>query len=116
MTRPIPTLSLGNKHKVNCSESREKIQNDCVCCAKSNCKRLPEQLNPNEDCSLKIESDVWLNTNEAAEYLRISVGTLRNETSNGNVPYYKFGRRNRYRKLDLRNLLLQNRKGGICGN
>ena len=58
--------------------------------------------------SLKIE---WLDSNEAAGMLRISVKSLRNLTSNGQVPYYKFGRRNRYRRDELEALLLQERRG-----
>lgn len=58
--------------------------------------------------SLKIE---WLDSNEAANYLRISVKTLMNLVSNGEIPFYKFGRRNRYRKDELDALLLQNKRG-----
>ncbi|MGE0633921.1 MAG: helix-turn-helix domain-containing protein [Pseudobdellovibrionaceae bacterium] len=67
----------------------------------------------------EIENDnaeEWLNTNEAAEYLRISPARLRNLTSNGRVPYYKFQRGNRYLKGELRSLLLANRRGGLYGN
>lgn len=55
----------------------------------------------------------WLTSDEAATYLRISVGNLRNETSNGNIPFYKLGRRNRYLKSELTQLLLSSRRGGI---
>ena len=57
------------------------------------------------------QSQVWLTTEEAAAYLRISVGTLRNMTSNGQVPYSKLGRRNRYQIEDLRNLHSKTRTG-----
>ena len=65
-----------------------------------------------EDCSLTIE---WLNTDEAAKYLKVSVGSLRNLTSSGKIPYYKFERRNRYRLKDLRDLLLSKKRGGQNG-
>lgn len=55
-------------------------------------------------------SDEWLTTREAAAYLKISEGVLRNMCCNGTIPYYKLERRNRYRKIDLRNLL--EKKGG----
>lgn len=58
----------------------------------------------------------WLTTEEAAKYLKVSVPSLRNMTSNGKVPYYKFERRNRYRLDDLRKLLLKNPRGGFYGN
>jgi excisionase family DNA binding protein len=53
----------------------------------------------------------WLDSAEAATYLSLSVGSLRNMTSNGNIPHYKLGRRNRYRLEDLRNLLLSQKRG-----
>lgn len=58
----------------------------------------------------------WLTTVEAASYLGISEGSLRNMTSNGKVPYHKLGRRNRYRLADLRELLLAQKRGGSYGN
>lgn len=60
------------------------------------------------ECSLKIE---WLNSEEAAEFLRISIKGLRNMTSNGKLPFYKLGRRNRYRKDELEALLLSQKRG-----
>jgi len=62
------------------------------------------------------ENDKWLNSFEAAEYLRISVGALRNMTCNGRLPFYKLGRRNRYLLSDLRNTLMSERRGRIYGN
>lgn len=59
-------------------------------------------------CSLKIE---WLDTEEAASLLRISVKALRNMTSNGQLPFYKLGRRNRYRKDELEAQLLSQKRG-----
>lgn len=59
------------------------------------------------------EGSEWLNTVEAAEYLRTSPAALRNMTSNRAIPYHKLGRRNRYKRSDLRSLLLQNRRGGF---
>jgi excisionase family DNA binding protein len=59
----------------------------------------------------RIGEKEWLTSIEAAEYLGISTRTLMNLTSNGNVPYYKFGRRNRYLKDELRMLLLSQRRG-----
>lgn len=64
------------------------------------------------ECSLTTE---WLTTIEAAAYLKVSVGTLRNMTSNGRIPYFKLDRRNRYRLCDLRGLLLSQRRGGFRG-
>lgn len=65
--------------------------------------------------SLKFESE-WLTTKEAATILRITEQALRNMTSNGKVPYYKLGRRNRYRRVDLENLLLSEKRGVDNGN
>ena len=54
---------------------------------------------------------IWLDSQEAASYLRISVKTLMNLSSNGELPFYKFGRRNRYLKEELDQILLQNKRG-----
>lgn len=70
---------------------------------------------PSGSCSLKTESE-WMNSDEAAAYLRISPYQLRNLTSNGRVPYYKFGRSNRYLRRELRELLLGQARGGSNGN
>lgn len=60
--------------------------------------------------SLKIE---WMDSKEAASFLRISEQALRNMTSNGRIPFYKLGRRNRYRKDELTDLVLSQRKGKL---
>jgi excisionase family DNA binding protein len=67
-------------------------------------------------CSLK--SYDWLTTKEAAEYLKVSVGSLRNMTSNGKIPYYKIPgtRLNRYLLSELKELLLAQKRGGSYGN
>lgn len=65
--------------------------------------------------SLKTEYNEWLTTEEAADYLRVSVQVLRVWTSNGKLPFYKLFRSNRYKLTELRELLLSNRKGGSCG-
>ena len=41
---------------------------------------------------------IWLDSKEAAQFLMVSVPMLRNMVSNGQVPHYKLGRRNRYRQ------------------
>jgi excisionase family DNA binding protein len=64
----------------------------------------------------EIQSDKWLTTEEAAEYLRISPKSLLNEASNGNIPHYKFGRRNRYLLSELKKLLLGKPRGVLHGN
>lgn len=64
----------------------------------------------------KFKEQEWLNSEEAAEYLRISVGQLRNMTSNGKIPFYKLGKSNRYLKSELREMLLKNRRGPYYGN
>lgn len=61
--------------------------------------------------SLKFEYKEWLTSTEAANYLGISKSRLFNLVSNGNVPYYKFGRSNRYLISELRELLLSKPRG-----
>jgi excisionase family DNA binding protein len=57
-----------------------------------------------------------MTTEQAADYLGLSVGALRNMASNGQVPYRKLGRRNRYLLVELRQLLLSEKRGSCHGN
>lgn len=68
------------------------------------------------ESSLKNEENEWLRSKEAAIYLGISEAVLRNMTSNGSIPYYKLGRLNRYRRVELKQLLLSNKRGANHGN
>lgn len=63
-----------------------------------------------------LTTEEWMTTEEVAAYLKIPIGTLRNMTSNGRLPFYKLGRRNRYLRSDLRQLLFSNKKGVIYGD
>jgi excisionase family DNA binding protein len=77
----------------------------------SSCSTLKDKLIESADsCSLKHE---WMNSIEAANYLRISVKTLMNLTCNGQVPFHKFRGRNRYRVEELRTLMLQKRGSNV---
>ena len=71
----------------------------------------------NKDSSLINETE-WLTTAEAAEFLRLPIGTFRNLCSNGSIPFYKVPgtRLNRYSKTELQGLLLAQKRGGSNGN
>ncbi len=58
-----------------------------------------------------LKTNGWMDTIEAANFLRISVKALRNKTSNGQLPFYKLGRSNRYRKDELETVLLSQKRG-----
>lgn len=73
-------------------------------------------LSSGENVPCSLTSEEWLDSKQAAAYLKVSVGALRNMTSNGLIPYHKLGNRNRYRVVELRELLLKNRRGGFYGN
>lgn len=77
---------------------------------RSNCDK-PNSLITNDSCSLTIE--YWFDSQEAADYLRISKKSLLNMVSNGKMPFYKLGRRNRYRLSDLQKILLAEPRGGF---
>lgn len=64
-----------------------------------------------DNCSFTIEYGEILTSAEAAKYLGISSSRLYNLTSNGAIPYYKFGRSNRYLVSELKELLLSQPKG-----
>ena len=59
-----------------------------------------------------LESENWLTAKEAASYLKLSKSEIYNMCSSGEIRYYKLGRRSRFRREDLDELLLQNRRGG----
>lgn len=44
---------------------------------------------------------VWMNSEDAARYLRVSKSRLHNLTSLGHLKYYKLGRSNRYYRKDI---------------
>ncbi|MDD4976424.1 MAG: helix-turn-helix domain-containing protein [Bacteriovorax sp.] len=75
-----------------------------------------KSMNDSSDSSLKTEYREMLTSIEAADYLRISVARLMNLTSNGKIPYYKFGRSNRYLISELKELLMSQPKGNRHGN
>ena len=52
-----------------------------------------------------------LNSVEAALFLKISTRTLHNLCSNGKIPYYKFGRLNRYNRSELAEMLQAEARG-----
>lgn len=73
-----------------------------------------EQFRPlfeNLDQTAPRGGQEWLSPDEACEYLRVTKGSLRNMTMNGDVPSYKLGDRVRYLKHELRALLLGKRRG-----
>lgn len=65
----------------------------------------------NQKAESSICDDEFFTSKEAAAFLKISEAALRNKTSSGQIPYYKFFRSNRYKKSDLLNLLLSNKRG-----
>lgn len=58
----------------------------------------------------------WLNTEQAAQYLGVTTKALHNLNSLGRVPYFKFGRSNRYLATELDHLLKQKPRGNRHGN
>lgn len=75
----------------------------------SNCQRSQQVLTTTPS-SLTFEV---LDSREAALYLKVSVPTLRNMCSNGQVPYCKLGKRNRFYRQELDALLLKNKRGPL---
>ncbi|MCB0421356.1 MAG: helix-turn-helix domain-containing protein [Bdellovibrionales bacterium] len=48
-----------------------------------------------------FDNRIWMDTREAAEYLRISVNGLRLKVWKRQIPAYKFNRHLRFKKSDL---------------
>lgn len=96
------------------SQERDRISRSNADGAESKC---------DEDAQITILSHQFfdnldrefLSTEEAAQYLRTTVGSVRNATSNGKIPprcYGRLGKRILYIKSELRKLLLgQDQKG-----
>lgn len=60
---------------------------------------------------------IWLNTKEAAELLRVSPNSLRIMVCRGEIPSYKLGKRLRFKKSELDELLESSKtEGGFYGN
>lgn len=55
--------------------------------------------------------DDWMNSKEAAKFLSVSYAQLRNLTSNGRIPFYKFGRSNRFKRSELEKVLEKEPRG-----
>lgn len=84
-------------------------------CSEQYFMRDPEKHQLQMSASGSSLTTEWMNSVEAANFLRISVKALRNMTSNGQLPFYKLGRRNRYRKDELETLL-DSKKRGLYGD
>lgn len=65
-------------------------------------------INHNEQ--LKQEM-VWMTVEEVAIYLKVSKSVVYNLTSNGYLPYYKVGGRNRFLKSEIDELILSQKVG-----
>lgn len=57
---------------------------------------------------------VWMNTAEAAIYLRVTPQALRNRVYQGTVPHYKFQRSLRFKRSELDRMLEATRIGGLA--
>ena len=66
------------------------------------------------DSGLVFDNLVWLSSQEAARYLRKSVGALRTMVSRGHLRARKFRRRLYFRRIELDRLLESSeQKGGL---
>ncbi len=48
-----------------------------------------------------FDKKIWMNTREAAEYLSVSVNSLRLKVWKRQIPAYKFNRHLRFKKIEL---------------
>ena len=89
-----------------------KTRSDKVSSEKKSQKLL--KVSKGENTSMKVVSTGYLdnmNTEEAAQFLRVGKKRLLNMVSAGQIPYHKLGRSNRYRRSELEKLLTNNRRG-----
>ena len=64
---------------------------------------------------LIFENLEWMNTEDAARYLRRSVGQIRNMVYRGQITFRKFNSRLYFRKSDLSRALEFSNNGGLNG-
>ena len=60
-----------------------------------------------------LKDKVWLTASDVAQYLSISVGTVRNFVYQGKIPYYKPHGRLLFKKADLDVLIEKSKRGGF---
>lgn len=65
-----------------------------------------DKVNSSSLTSKNDSAEAWLTTQQAADYLGISVGSLRNRVACGEIPRRKLGRLNRYLRSELDALLV----------
>jgi hypothetical protein len=63
-----------------------------------------------------FENLEWMNTEDAARYLRRSVGQIRNMVYRGQITFRKFNSRLYFRKSDLNRVIEFSNNGGPHGN
>ena len=90
-------------------KNNENTYSSCNC-------QSPYSFDIKEDSSCSLTNREWLTTQEAADYLRVSPGVIRNLSSEGKIPYFKLGKRNRYHVKTLREFLFKQMKGDSYGN
>ena len=61
--------------------------------------------------SLTTQPIEWLTTDEVSAIYKLPIQSVRNMTSNGSLPVYKLGNRNRYKRSEIDAILLQNKRG-----
>lgn len=52
-----------------------------------------------------FNNKTWMNSREASEYLRTTLGSLRNMVYRGKLPAKKFGNRLRFKRVELDRLI-----------
>lgn len=79
---------------------------------------IPSPVPSESDCNhsqSSLEAE-FVNAEQISAFLKINTQTVRNLTSNGKLPYYKFGKRVLYRIDEIRELILKNKRGNQSGD
>lgn len=62
---------------------------------------INKSIAENENSALLFENLKWITTKEAAQYLRVSVGQIRNMVWRGQLPSHRVNNRLRFLKSDI---------------
>ena len=73
-------------------------------------RRTEERLLELELQNRSLKTEEWLDTKQAAAFLGITEGSLRNMVCRRKLSYHKLGSRNRYAKSELQDLIVPARK------
>lgn len=63
--------------------------------------KIVQTISTSDNFNRSLQNLIWMDSIEASTHLRISIGSLRNMVSLGQIKSYKLGRRLRFKREEL---------------